>query len=64
MVFSGVRVFELIDIKAEDVNLDKHIFEITIKDNKIDTYSQKSLAKVEKCLTDQFCHNTEHFSKS
>ena len=39
MIFSGVRVFELIGIKTEDVNLDKHIFETTIKDNKIDTYS-------------------------
>jgi len=35
------RVFELIGIQAKDVNLDKHIFETTIKDERIDTYSTK-----------------------
>ena len=39
LIYSGIRVFELIGIQAKDVNLDKHIFETTIKDNKIDTYS-------------------------
>lgn len=39
MAFCGVRVFELINIKAEDINLSKHTFETTPKDGKIDTYS-------------------------
>ena len=39
MAFCGVRVFELINIKAEDVNLDKHTYETTTKDGKIDTFN-------------------------
>ena len=39
MCFLGCRVFELIGIKAEDVNLSKHTFETTPKDGKIDTYN-------------------------
>ncbi len=39
MAFVGVRVFELIGIKAKDINLDKHIFATTVKDKKVDTYS-------------------------
>lgn len=39
MAFVGVRVHELINIRVEDINLNKHIFTSTIKDNRIDTYS-------------------------
>ena len=39
MAFLGCRVFELIGIKAEDVNLSKHTFETTPKDGKIDTFN-------------------------
>ena len=39
MVFLGCRVFELINIRVEDINLDKHIYTTTVKDGKIDTYS-------------------------
>ena len=39
MAFLGCRVFELINIKAEDINLDKHIYTTTTKDGRIDTYS-------------------------
>ena len=39
MAFLGCRVFELINLKAEDINLDKHIYTTTVKDGKIDTYS-------------------------
>jgi len=39
MSFLGCRVFELIGIKAEDVNLSKHTFETTPKDGKIDTFN-------------------------
>lgn len=39
MAFLGCRVFELINIKAEDINLSKHTFEITPKDGRIDTYN-------------------------
>lgn len=39
MAYLGVRVSELINIKAEDINLSKHIYTTTIKDNKIDTYN-------------------------
>lgn len=38
MSFLGCRIFELIDIKAEDVNLDKYTFETTPKDGK--TYNE------------------------
>ena len=39
MAFLGCRVFELINIKAEDINLTKHIFTTTPKDGRIDTFS-------------------------
>ncbi len=39
MSFIGCRVFELINIKAEDVNLTTHKIETTVKDGKIDTFS-------------------------
>ena len=39
MSFLGCRVFELIGIKAKDVNLSKHTFETTPKDGKIDTFN-------------------------
>ena len=39
MAFIGCRVFELINIKVSDINLSKHIYTTTIKDNKIDTYN-------------------------
>ena len=39
MCFLGCRVFELIGIKAENVNLSKHTFETTPKDGKIDTFN-------------------------
>lgn len=39
MCFLGCRVFELIGIKMENVNLSKHIFETTPKDGKIDTFN-------------------------
>ena len=39
MSFLGCRVFELIGIKAEDINLSKHTFETTPKDGKIDTFN-------------------------
>jgi len=39
MAFLGCRVFELINIKAEDINLDTHTYTTTTKDGRIDTYS-------------------------
>ena len=39
MCFLGCRVFEMIGIKAEDINLTKHIYTTTTKDGKIDTYN-------------------------
>ena len=39
MCFLGCRIFELIGIKAEDINLTKHIYTTTTKDGKIDTYN-------------------------
>ena len=39
MAFIGCRVFELINIKVSDINLSKHIYTTTIKDNRIDTYN-------------------------
>ena len=39
MAFLGCRVFELINIKAEDINLTKHTYTTTPKDGKIDTYN-------------------------
>lgn len=39
MAFLGVRVFELINIKVEDINLSEHIYTTTTKDGKIDTYN-------------------------
>ncbi len=38
MSFIGCRIAELINIKAEDINLTKHNFITTAKDGKIDTY--------------------------
>lgn len=39
MAFLGCRVFELINIKVEDINLSEHIYTTTTKDGKIDTYN-------------------------
>ena len=39
MAFLGCRVFELINIKAEDINLSKNIIATTTKDGRIDTYN-------------------------
>ncbi|MBQ9097351.1 MAG: site-specific integrase [Clostridia bacterium] len=39
MCFLGCRVFEMIGIKAEDINITKHIYTTTTKDGKIDTYN-------------------------
>ena len=39
MCFLGCRVFEMTGIKAEDINLTKHIYTTTTKDGKIDTYN-------------------------
>lgn len=39
MAYLGCRVFELINIKAEDINLDTHTYTTTIKEGRIDTYS-------------------------
>lgn len=39
MAFVGVRVFELINIRVQDINLTEHKYTTTIKDNKIDTFS-------------------------
>ncbi len=39
MAYLGCRVFELINIKAEDINLDTHTYKTTVKDGRIDTFS-------------------------
>ncbi len=39
LAYLGCRIFETVNIKVEDINLDKHIFKTTAKDGKIDTYS-------------------------
>ena len=39
MAFLGCRVFELLNLKAGDINLDSHTYTTTTKDGKIDTYS-------------------------
>lgn len=39
MSFLGCRVFELINIKVEDINLSRHIYATTPKDGRIDTYN-------------------------
>ena len=39
MAFLGCRQFELLNLKAGDINLDSHTYATTTKDGKIDTYS-------------------------
>lgn len=38
MCYVGCRIHEIINIRAENVNLDKHIYRTTAKDGKIDTF--------------------------
>lgn len=39
MAYIGCRVFELMNIKSEDINLTEHIYATTPKDGKIDTFN-------------------------